>query len=232
MAHYPTVDSPDRALHRPDTLNTFGLSAAISPWPTISLEAEAFGTVSQRRSFYYDDFRFTIRYLWFDDIAGDPFSLATGFTYSRPGTRALRDIGRPYLGPNEFEGHVAIGKELSHDCCWYWRSWAVGAVTLSTRGQPRLWGNATVERALSRCAYVGLDLLGLYGFGGRPLTTHPAFNGYGPIKHRAIDIGAHINIGFPIDARLCISYCYRVWARNFPKEQHTIQFMLHWPISI
>ncbi|MBI3900654.1 MAG: hypothetical protein HY324_00725, partial [Chlamydiia bacterium] len=74
------------------------------------------------------------RYLWLDDIVGDPISLATGVSTRVTSSEGLKDISCPSFANVDIEVNLAFGKEFVSGYTWRYRAWGYGAVGHGNRG--------------------------------------------------------------------------------------------------
>lgn len=236
--HYNTVQSPDRDIshHSNDHFAHFALG--ISPWPRWDVELELLLASTASNSFGYEAFRATGRYLLFDDILCDPFSLATGVTLTCVADRFLKDFSIPFHGNVNAEFHIAIGKEWAYctflscteNCTWMTRLWALVGIGVANRGLP--WGHGIIAAEYNYWdrwqAGVYSDLL--YGFGSKDIIE--PFKGYASIDHQSVDLGGFFRYRvFPLGS-LKADYAYRIHAHNFPEHAHIFTLALEIPFSL
>jgi hypothetical protein len=202
----------------------FGIEGSYDVWQ-IDLEVNIARTKDRDLSF--DDLRLTGRYRWMDDVIGDPVSLYTGFTYVYATHHSLRDPNLFHHGTAEGELHVAVGKEFYSYDMWTTRVWGVGLIGIANRGFPWIRLNLAGEKNWCNQHVFGVFIDTLWGLGYRRLHTHH-FHGYGPVRHRSVDIGVHYKWLTIYDSVLTLGYAYRPYASNFPKyvSTYSIQWMI------
>ncbi len=197
-----------------------------------SLELETGFAGTPCNHFNWEDFRLTGRYQLMDDISGaDPISAVAGFTVSRTNRRYVNDISTFHHARWEYLFHGSIGKEFPSGLTWGSRTWAFGGLGTADEGSAWFFAHLEIEKNCCDRYWGGIFLDGLFGLGGQPLTLLN-FNGYGPVQHRSIDIGAHINLSLWEYGSVCARYSYRVWAYNFPAEAHLVTLRYEYPIGI
>lgn len=220
--HYPQLDSGGSSIPYTANDHFFDLSAAISPLPLLSLEAEVIGADTRQRSLGLDNVRFTARYLLLDDVAAlDPISLTIGVTASRATRIALNDLSSFHHGRSEYEFHLAAGKEISCEGFWLYHYWGLFGYGTTRNGDPWMHAIVECERNFWDCHQIGLFANSLWGTGNQDLDPN-LFTGYGPINHRSIDLGGRYTFMWECVGTLTLEYSYRVWARNFPSQAQTI----------
>ena len=94
------------------SIPTFFMAALISlPRPSgISIPICNLPATS-KETFNFRSAAWQARYLWLDDIVGDPISFATGASVRVTSTTSLKDVSCPYHGNVDFEVNFALGKE-------------------------------------------------------------------------------------------------------------------------
>lgn len=197
-----------------DNFATLGLGTNIyGDW---NVEIEVTGAQTRAHSFNFDNARVTGRYLFMDDIIGDPVSLTGGLTLIQATSQSLHDLGSFHHGIFEAEIHAAFGREISCGMTWNNRWWVVGAVGQGTVGVPWIRADGVVQFQRFCGNIFEFGIYSLMGTGDRDIELLNEFPGYGLIAHRSIDLGAAYIHRFDISGSLKIEYRRRVYARNFP----------------
>ncbi len=196
------------------------LSTAIFEYG-IELELVCAHTRKQRG---IDQFKITGRYVWMDDIAGDPLSLTSGFSFIESFEPSLHDPSSFHHGRGEGELFLSLGKEFNPGYNddeldilgeWHARGWGVLAIgTSPTRGVP--WARFIVayDKRIGLRHEFRLFSKGLYGFGDRNLHLDD-FHGYGLIRHRSVEVGFRYTYLIEFFGSASIEYANRVYAYNF-----------------
>lgn len=223
--HYSSLTSGSRTHHYPSDDLFFNLSLANSPYPEIDIEAEVMLAKTRHKSNFVDSVRLTGRYLWLDDVAGDPLSLTTGITLTNAFKGGLQDVSSFHHGLVEAEFHTAIGKEYSSCEVWDNRFWLVGAVGIADRGSPWMRGDFEYDLRVVPTGEIKGFVHTLWGFGGQNLHLHH-FNGYGPINHQSADFGLKYTHLLEFFGHLSLEYTYRAYARNFPSRAQRVALEL------
>lgn len=192
------------------------LSLAFVPDPNWSAETELLFAATRHRNFGFDSGKITGRYLFMDDIVGDPVSLTGGLSLTMPLHTALRDIGSFHHGMAELEGHVSVGMECPFLSHWLLRYYGSCALGIATQGSPWLKLSYFWERNFLNGFAMQLYVKSLFGFGRRSLHIHD-FNGYGAVAHRSVDTGFKLSYEWNYGGILSIEYAYRLYAKNFPR---------------
>lgn len=179
------------------------------------LELEATEAWTKRQSGDIDNLKATLRYVWLDDIAGDPISLTSGLSFTQSFVPSLHDISSFHHGRREFELFLSLGKEKACGEVWVRRWWTVLGCGIAERGSPWLRLNAAYDVRASERQEWRLFCNTLWGLGEHRLHVHH-FDGYGSIEHRSIDLGVRFTYLIDYFGSLSFQYSNRVYARNFP----------------
>lgn len=203
-----------------DWFASTGLSFAAKP--NFSLDVEGVAAWTRKQHGAIDQIRLNGRYVWLDDIAGDPVSLTTGASFIQSFSWSLKDISSFHHGRSEAELFFSVGKEWAKGEAWLSRLWAMGALGAAERGSP--WLRFHIAYAARLCCHHEFEVFTrtLWGLGHKPLCRHH-FHGYGPIQHQSMDIGFRYHYLIDFFGSLSIEYANRVYARNFPLATHQIQ---------
>jgi hypothetical protein len=201
-----------------DVFLNASLSNAI---PDFGLEIEATQARTRRQKGDLDQLKITGRYVWQDDVAGDPLSLTTGLSFIYATPYSLRDVSSFHHGRAEGEVFLSIGKESPLETMWGSRWWNVLGIGLADRGSPWVRFNLTYEKRLWDQHEIRLFLYSLWGFGHKKLHLN-SFHGYGPIQHQSIDVGVRYTYLLEFFGSACVEYSFRVYGRNFPVYAHRI----------
>ncbi|KAF3362140.1 hypothetical protein PHSC3_001452 [Chlamydiales bacterium STE3] len=228
-AIYQKFDRINSSSYRSDDV-FLNLSLSLSPDPNWSGEIELLFADTRHRNLGFDSGKLTGRYLFLDDVSGDPVSLTFGISMILPIHRALRDPGSFHHGMIESEVHLAIGKELASHDQWVKRQFGVIALGAATQGAPWLRACYSWEKKVSNRFSWTAYLNGLFGFGKRRLNLK-GFKGYGAIGHRSVDLGLKLNYLFDYNGSLSLDYARRIYACNYPKNANIFQLTYLYPFS-
>lgn len=211
-----------------DFFITHTLSGVVQP--ELSLAAEATLARTRRQSWSVDHIRLQGRYMWLDDIVGDPISLTTGVNFTQAFKHSLHDISSFHHGTAEAELFLSFGKETSQGEIWMKRWWGVlGIGSAVNRGSPWLRGRFAYEWRTCQNQEWRLFIHSLCGLGHRPLVPCD-FHGYSSVQHQSIDVGGRYTYLIDFVGSLSVEYAYRVHARNFPAHTHYFLLSLFYPL--
>lgn len=227
--HYNRVHSSHHFEHQcaNDHFYTLGIAASYDVW---SAELEATCAATRHCSFYFEDFKGTLRYRLLNDIIADPVSLIAGVSLIRASGIALHDLSVFHHGQNEFELHLSVGKECTVKDTWSSRWWCVGLFGLGDHGSP--WWRTILAWEKNYCKFLFRGFVeGLYGMGGNSLNVHD-FDGYGSVRHRSIDIGARLTKETVCYGIWKAEYAYRVWAYNYPANASLVRLSITYPFGL
>lgn len=230
MQAYNHVDAHHGSKKRNEFDTFFDLSASMALWETIAAELEVIALQSRHRS-GMDAIRFTGRYLWMNDVIGDPVSLTTGITLSSIFPPVRKNIASFDHGGFAGEAHIAVGREVSCMQFWTSRVWGVFAVGLADVGSPWLRGNIGWEHNWWDRHRVELFADTIWGLGGDSLNLYD-FDGYGRVQYQAVDLGVRYGYQTDCGLRLSIGYGYRVYGRNGPQRVNFALVRLDYPLPI
>lgn len=198
-------------------LNT-SLSNAI---PQFGLEAEIVAASTRHQREWIDHFKLTGRYVWQDDVAGDPLTVTTGLSFSKCFRHSLKDISSFHHGLGEAELFLSVGKEMPEETWWISRWWSMAALGIAERGSPWLRFNVSYEKRWHEKDAVELFVHSLWGLGHKRLHLHD-FHGYGPVQHQSVDLGLRYVYELEFFGNVSLTYAYRVHARSFPVRTHSV----------
>lgn len=232
--HYPRVSTGSHLAKHVGNDQFVDAGISFSPAPEWSAEFEVISAATTERSFGLDTLRLTGRYRLLDDVVDlATVSLVVGLVADYASRAALRDIGSFHHGRGEFEAFLSAGRELAL-CEEFWTSriWGMVGVGLADMGSP--WTHLLVkfEKNHYDLHRYGLFLEGLWGFGNHDLHLHREFRGYGPIRHRSFDLGIQYQYFWSELGWIGLSYAYRIWAKNFPAEAHTVEVCVNIPFNL
>lgn len=215
------------------------LGASLAVFDNWSLEAEVVssdnrtfthrGIKGNNRYIGVDEIAITGKHLWLSDVVGDPTSLSTGIKVSQVFKYARRSLSAFYHGGIQGEVHVAVGKEMVCQQFWTSRWYALGAVGMADLGSAWIRGDAGWQVNYWDLHRAQLFLKTLWGCGGNSINPYRMFHGYGPIQHQSIDLGCGYEYIFPYRISLAINCAYRVYARNAPKKNSTLECIFLYP---
>lgn len=226
------VQSPhgdfDRGLHA-NFFNS-GAYAAYYDWGG---ELDVSFAESSERCFGFDSCGCTVRYLIWDDVAlVDPLSVVASLSLRAVGKTALNDLSTFHHGRNEAVAHISAGKEVPFKQFWFSRFWGTVGFGIADAGSPWWHFHLSGERNACDKQRWRLFVDSLIGCGGRSLRCGKPFHGYGSISHRSVDVGADYRYTFESDLQATLSYCYRVYSRNFPKNTNSISLSFLYPFGL
>ena len=173
-----------------------------------------------------------VRYLILDDIAGDPVSWTVGALLRSVNGHMLDDVSIPYHAHLNLELITAMGKEWSNLYAWLMRSFAVFGAGIGNRGALYLIGELHFAGNVHEIHTVEVFADSLWGLGGRKDVNVRRFHSYANIGHHNIDLGALYRYHFNFWGSIALSYAYRVYARSFPEDAHTLRAEYRLPFSV
>lgn len=228
--HYPDVQGATKSYASNDQIFSFGILAALSTQFDLELELEVADTTKQ--SWGMRSGAIQARYLWLNDVAGDPISLTTGISLRDVSKRNLRDVSCPYAARLNWELFSAMGKEWSDGINWNTRVYAWLAVGVANFGS--WWTRQEISYESNWCNRHNLKIFcqGDFGFGSLREVVIDHFYGWGRYHHQSIDLGACYRYQLQFYGTFSISYAYRVFARVFPERVHCVTVLYCFPFCL
>ncbi|HSX14073.1 MAG TPA: hypothetical protein VLE96_06625 [Chlamydiales bacterium] len=197
------------------------LGLDFSPSPVWSIDGDMQLADTSASSFYFRSIAFQARYLWLDDIIGDPISLATGGSIRATTSEGLRDISCPSHGNVDFELNLAFGKEFEASNCWLFRTWFYAAIGHANRGSPWVRGIISLETNIDDRHKWALFAEGINGYGRHVHVDIEHFYGYARIREKAVDLGIRYGYRLDVWGTIRLEYFHRVLAKSAPKDVNT-----------
>lgn len=172
------------------------------------------------------------RYLFLDDIAGDPISLALGLSGNGVAPRSVKDVSSPYASYWNGEAILSLGKEISQDEGWKFRSY--GFVTLGIGDVGSVWNRLQLGGAFRFLETSSLEIFAnsYIGYGSTKFVDVDHFRGWGSVRHRSVDLGAIYTYDFGIYGQLNLAYSCRVLAKSYPIGEQSVFFSYYFPFSM
>ncbi len=206
-----------------------GLDVALSPYWSFDADMQLADTTKQ--SFTFRSIAFQARYLWFDDVTGDPVSLVTGSSMRFTSSQALRDFSCPSHGHLDIEVNASLGKEVAASDSWLFRGWLFAAIGQATRGSPWIRAIGSLETNIHDQHKIAFFTEWVNGYGRHSRVNTDRFFGYGRIREKAVDVG--LRYGYQIDVwgTVRFEYIRRVFAKSAPERVNTFIFSYLLPFS-
>jgi len=206
--------------------NVFYSGLEFSPSPVWDVDGDIQFASTSKVPFNFRTGALQVRYLWSDDIVGDPVSFATGASVRVTAASSLKDVSCPSHGNVDFEVNFSLGKEFDAPTTWRFRTWLFGAIGQANRGSPWIRAVGSLEMNREDVHKFALYAEWINGYGSHKTIDVNNFFGYGKIRERALDIGARYGHGLGVWGTLRLDYIRRVVAKVAPEYVNT--FMLSW----
>lgn len=231
-SRYTHVNHAKHRLKHPsnDQLVTLDLGMTVSPEIDLAVEAEF--AYTPRMPFGLRSGAARMRYLFLDDVSGDPISLTAGLELRGATGRSLRDVSSPYHAAFNAELQSAVGKEWSRGPHWLYRTYGLVAIGQANRGYP--WVRSLISFLANIKNHHRFQIFseGYFGFGDQKEVNIRHFNGWAKIQHRSIDVGASYAYHFRQWGTLSLSYARRVYAHSFPQSVNYATLEYNLPFSL
>jgi hypothetical protein len=220
-SRFSSFQNATPSLEKPFQSNLFYLGLDFSPSPVWSIDADMQLADTTAMSFNFRSLALQSRYLWQDDIIGDPVSFATGVSGRVTSSNSLRDISCPSHSNIDFELNFSIGKEFEASNSWLFRTWFFGALGHANRGSPWVRAIASIETNIDDQHKWALYAEAINGYGRHVHVDIDHFYGYAKIREKAIDLGIRYGYRFDVWGTLRIEYVRRVLAKSAPQRVNT-----------
>ncbi len=230
--YYPDVEGGFNPTTYSSNDQLISLELGVSFLPNWDAQVETIFADTHKLSWGTQSAAAQFRYLWLDDVAGDPVSLTTGLSVRYVPTRSLRDVSTPYHSQLNFELHAAVGKEIDQYAEWIYRFFLYLGLGQANRGSPYLKPLLSVSGNIADRHRWEIFSEGYFGFGSKTQIDISRFDGYRDTKHHSVDLGAAYRYHFQIWGTLSFQYAYRVYAKAFPERAHTATVKYRLPFSI
>jgi len=212
-----------------DHLLSFGLE--FSPDPNWSIDGDLEFVQTPRQHFGFRSIGVQGRYLWKDDIIGDPVSFTTGFNFRFTSPRSLKDVSCPHHANADFQFNFALGKELDYFRFWRYRIWGFGEIGFANAGSPWFEGLFSLEGNYDDLHKWAAFLYGGHGYGRNSFVDINRFRGYGKIRYKFVDVGARYGYRLNVWGSLRFEYVRRVFAKAYPEHVNFFTFSYLLPFS-
>lgn len=208
------------------------LGLDFSPSPVWSVDGDIQFADTSQMSFNFRTIAIQARYLWLDDIIGDPISFATGASIRATTSHALHDISCPSHGNADFELNFSLGKEFEASDSWLFRAWCYGAVGHANRGAPWVRAIAAIETNIDDQHKWAIYAYGINGYGRHTHVDVDHFFGYAKVREKAIDLGIRYGYRLGVWGTLRFEYMRRVLAKSAPQRVNTFAISYLLPFSL
>ncbi len=208
----------------------FGLD--FSPSPVWSIDTDIQFADTTQMTFNFRTAAIQARYLWLDDIVGDPISLATGVSVRVTPSYALHDVSCPSHGNADFELNFSLGKEFEASDYWLFRAWCYGAVGHANRGAPWVRATAAIETNIDDRHKWAIFANGINGYGRHVHVDVDHFFGYARVREKCIDLGIRYGYRTGVWGTLRFEYIRRVLAKSAPQRVNTFAISYLLPFSL
>ena len=197
------------------------LGLDFSPSPVWSIDTDMQIADTTAEPFYFQSMALQIRYLWLDDIIGDPITLTTGGNARFITTNALHDVSSMRHGNTDFEINFALGKEFDANDTWRFRAWAFGALGHANRGSPWVRATVAIETNIEDEHKLALYATGMNGYGGMKHIFPERFHGYAKLREKNIDLCFRYGYRIGVWGTLRLEYQRRLLAKVCPEQVNT-----------
>jgi len=229
---YSKIDHGSRSLDGTRHVHVVGGELELTIPETWNWQVELEFADTKPESFGYRSFALQVRKLWWDDVCGDPVSVATGFVYRDASSRLLKAQSTPYHARANFELNTAIGKEWDYSCYWAFRVYALGAIGQANKGAPWLRGDLVLSANYLDCHQWRLYAKSYFGLGSKETVSIDHFNGWANIHHQSVDVGGSYRFLMGMYGSFRFDYFHRVYAHSYPEHLNSFIVTYEIPSSV
>lgn len=173
-----------------------------------------------------------VRYLFLDDVVGDPISLSVGLQGFYVPTRLMRAVSVPYHAQGNMELGAALGKEIDKVYQWLFRFWGFFGAGMANQGAPWIRPLIATEMKVWQKQILKVLLESYIGLGRHHTVNISRFKGYGTIAHRSVDLRLSYTYLFRVWGSLSVEGGYRLYAHSFPKHLAEVKLSYQLPFSL
>jgi len=231
-SRYHKVQDASVQLRHPSNDKLYSLDLGFTPSDYVDIDAEVEFADTPRQSFGWRSIALQGRYLWLNDVEGDPCSLISALNIREVSKHSVRDVSSPYHYYLNFEFNTAIGKEWSNKGAWTMRTYGLGALGMANRGSPWLKGIGIWETNLFDRHRFQLGIEGYFGLGDKKHVDVDHFHGWAKVHHQSIDLAVAYAYHMQIWGTFGLRYAHRIFAKNFPEHVNFITLFYHLPFSL
>ncbi len=230
-SHFNKVDNASPGLDRPSNDQLVLLGLGFTPGNTWDTDFNIEFVNTPRQSWGFRSAAVQLRRLWLDDILSDPISLTTGLNLRAVSQHSLKDVSSPYHSAFDMEMNMAMGKEWHKQAFWTHRIFAFGGLGIGNTGSPWTRAYAAFQANKSNRFRYELFSEGYWGFGPQKTIDINAFDGYGHIRHKSVDVGVACSYVSELRGGLSFRYAHRVYAESFPANTNFYMVVYDLPFS-
>jgi hypothetical protein len=173
-----------------------------------------------------------IAYQLLDDYVGNILSYTPSVNIRFVSSRSLQDPSCMYHYSWNFEIGQAIGKEWSFKDIWLFKPYLFLGVGQANKGSPWLTAYINLEGSYKQKHFFALICDGYFGFGKNHFVDIDAFAGYANVYHQSIDVGLKYKCCISqVYGSISLAYYYRSFAKNFPSNANSFEFIYSLPFS-
>ena len=213
--YFPNVNTDAPSFHPHEYGNILGFESSFTVCREWSIGFFASWAQTTQMQFGLDGVTFMAAQQWSNDRLGDGITLTSFFTATGNSSRATRDLLLYHSARWELELHSALGKEWVDGPVWCYRAWMDLVFGWGTTGAPYLKGLLFYEHNQQDLFSWGLFAKSWIGFGTR--TLKGPFYGYGPYRHRNLDLGLRYTYNTCYWGSMGVDLSVGVWTSNYPR---------------
>ena len=232
LSYFPSVNNGINPNHFSATTYRIQCNLSSQFLPMFEGQVESDFFKSRKKNWLLERFGVMIRKSIYDDVVGDPLSMAVGVkSYFIP-TKSLKDVTVPYLSQGNMELNISLGKEIDTIYNWDYRFWSYCGLGFCNKKTFYINPEIHIEAMLGKFQKLHLSFDSSIGFGDSKQVNINHFNGYAKIAYRSIDIDLEYAYLLRIWGMLSAKVSRRVLGINFPENETKLQLSYILPFSV
>jgi hypothetical protein len=196
------------------------------------LEMEGVGELSRTssRHFDFDSLGGNLKYLFFNDVLGDPVSLLGGFDVRGTSSKVLHDRIFIHHGPLEACLHLSVGKEFGFFQNGYFRTWLYAGCSDAVKSSP--WANLEAHLEMLIEEQHKCDLFLMFEKGFSSCQSHSHFSSYGHVRYSFLDLGIKYSYTIASFGSIELQLKSRLLREGCPKRLTSLSLDFLYPFAL
>ena len=231
-AYFPNVSRRVYPINYSSHENDLGFLLDVPFSPSSDIQAEITFNEARSLDFNFDTAGFLFKHQFYNDIAGDPISLATYASLVFSPHERISNVVTTLHNMWNFTIGAVIGKEKTRYDDWANRWWLGADFGMANQGYPWFHVMGNLELKFREKWIAGVGLLGYFGLAGTRVVDIADFNGWGNIGHQSLDLEVKLQRLFGPWGKLSVSYLARAFAYAYPKGRQGVLIYYHYPFDL
>lgn len=229
---YKRIDAQEGIYYKPSEAHFIFLNTGVSILGNYNVEAALNFMKNEAKGLDLESLSCSSRYLFYNDLIGEPFSLVFGLQATCSPSSTLSDPGVLHHAYADGELHISFGKELSNSWNWDQRYWGLFALGKGNKGKAWIRGIFAWEKNIEDVHLLKLFLESQHGLGNEKLRFGNVFPGYRCLGYSILDLGVKYSYIVDFFGRFDIELSRRIHARYAPEGVNKLAISLFYPFSL